>query len=90
MTKKHFIELAKLLKDQNFKMSVALDSPEGGYNAIVRELANFCAAQNKNFDRQRWLSYIAGDCGPNGGRIRHNENRNSNKARKPRLAEAKG
>ena len=29
--------------------------------------ADFCQRQNGNFKRDRWLSYIAGDCGPNGG-----------------------
>lgn len=30
-------------------------------------LANFCKSQNGNFLRDRWLDYIAGKCGPNGG-----------------------
>ena len=25
-------------------------------------------AQNPNFDRERWLAYVAGECGPNGGK----------------------
>jgi hypothetical protein len=39
-------------------------------------LADFCAAQNSRFDRERWLgrcwndSYIAGECGPNGGKVK--------------------
>lgn len=33
----------------------------------VETLADFCQSANPNFNRQRWLDYIAGDCGPNGG-----------------------
>ena len=29
---------------------------------------DFCAAQNLAFNRERWLAYTAGDCGPNGGK----------------------
>jgi hypothetical protein len=31
-------------------------------------LADFCRTQNPRFDRERWLDYIAGKCGPNGGK----------------------
>lgn len=37
---------------------------------IIETLARFCADQNPNFKRDRWLSYIAGECGPNGGTIK--------------------
>jgi hypothetical protein len=30
-------------------------------------LANFCQSQNPRFNRKRWLSYIAGECGQSGG-----------------------
>jgi hypothetical protein len=33
-------------------------------------LADFCASQNSRFDRERWLGYIAGECGPNGGKVK--------------------
>jgi hypothetical protein len=36
--------------------------------AIAR-LADFCQEQNPNFNRKRWLSYIAGECGPSGGKV---------------------
>jgi hypothetical protein len=35
------------------------------------ELANFCQAQNPDFNRKLWLDYIAGNCGPNGGKIKN-------------------
>lgn len=34
---------------------------------MTEALAAFCAAQNPRFDRARWLAYIAGTVGPNGG-----------------------
>lgn len=36
----------------------------------LNTLADFCHFQNPSFDRHRWLDYIAGKCGPNGGRIK--------------------
>jgi len=29
----------------------------------LRVLADFCAAQDPNFNRERWIDYIAGECG---------------------------
>ena len=34
----------------------------------IQALAGFCASQNPAFKRKRWLAYIAGECGPNGGK----------------------
>jgi hypothetical protein len=38
----------------------------------IQAVADFCAAQNPRFDRARWLGYIAGECGPNGGKVARN------------------
>ncbi len=59
MSKKHFIRLADYLRNNR----EAFD-----FVAIAR-LADFCQEQNPNFNRKRWLSYIAGECGPSGGRV---------------------
>ena len=60
MTKKHFIELANLIKVRPHC-----------FNALaVESLADFCADQNPRFNRQRWLDYLANRCGPNGGAIK--------------------
>jgi len=56
MTKKHFIELADTIRNS------AVFS-----GAAIERLADFCASQNPNFNRQRWLDYIAGKC-QSGGR----------------------
>jgi hypothetical protein len=71
MTKKDFIALADRIKEHN-------ELQQGTVNPItfgpfhLNTLANFCHAQNCAFKRDRWLSYIAGECGPNGGTIRAN------------------
>ena len=36
-------------------------------HAVAGEIASFCLEQNGRFDRERWLGYIAGTNGPNGG-----------------------
>lgn len=35
----------------------------------VEMLADFCASTNPRFNRQRWLDYVAGKCGPSGGKL---------------------
>lgn len=61
MTKKHFIALADAI--------IAYD-PANFVPLQLKMLADFCAAQNSRFNRDRWLAYIAGTCGPNGGTIK--------------------
>jgi hypothetical protein len=66
MSKKHFVALA----DAIIKAAPADRSACGTFSqAAIIELANFCEAQNPRFNRGRWLDYIAGKCGPNGGKI---------------------
>lgn len=62
MTKKHFIELANLIKARQW------DRREGA-GLFIHDLADFCADQNPRFNRERWLDYLAGRCGPNGGKL---------------------
>jgi len=63
MSKKHFIALADFLKH-----------PEGSCEPFtpkqVEHLADFCKAQNPRFNRERFLDYVAGLCGPCGGSIK--------------------
>ena len=35
----------------------------------IAALAEFCREQNSDFKRDRWLQYIDGKCGQNGGSI---------------------
>lgn len=60
MTKKHFIELARYI----------IIHRDAFTDEAIGVIANFCQSQNGNFKRERWLDFIAGRCGPNGGEIK--------------------
>lgn len=60
MTKKHFIELADMIKA----------NPSAFSPAAIGALANFCAEQNPRFNRELWFDYVEGKCGPSGGKIK--------------------
>ena len=69
MTKKNFIALADAIrKHQNHADP---DTCMTGWTTLTSDqiemLADFCAAQNAQFNRERWLGYIAGSNGNNGG-----------------------
>lgn len=65
MTKKHFIALADFLR-----VRTATPNNGGTFTPYqIEQLADFCASQNPRFNRERFLAYIAGDCGPNGGKV---------------------
>jgi len=49
MSKKHFIALADTVRA----------NPKAFTPEAIQALANFCAAQSPNFDRTRWLEYVA-------------------------------
>jgi hypothetical protein len=63
MTKKDFIALADAIRT----LITSDDGSSVEMAAVIETLADFCLSQNPNFKRERWLSYIAGECGPNGG-----------------------
>lgn len=65
MTKQHFIALADTLRDNRPDTSDAAKTEE--YNRVTGILADFCQSQNPRFNRGRWLGYLNGECGPNGG-----------------------
>lgn len=66
MTKKHFIDLADVLRLEILpQLTTAQDR-----GIVLDELAAFCARQNPRFNRERWTGYINGQCGPNGGCIK--------------------
>jgi hypothetical protein len=79
MTKKHFIALADVLRDlrpiEGCHAGRGIPHTEHCYQTcldswrrLVNQLAQFCQAQNGNFNRERWLAYVAGTVGPNGGK----------------------
>ena len=59
MTKKHFIELADLIRVR----------PHCFSGLAVESLADFCADQNPHFNRLRWIGYIRGTNGKHGGKV---------------------
>ncbi len=69
MSKKDFIALADAIREAN---SHGHDT-NGHYffgPLQIALLCDFCQSQNSRFNRERWLSYIAGECGPNGGKVK--------------------
>lgn len=64
MSRKHFIQLADAIRIWN------KHEQEKFTDKQINELADFCQSQNGGFKRDRWLAYIAGECGPNGGALR--------------------
>ena len=63
MSKKDFIALADFLKARTITPN------NGGTFTLyqIEQLADFCQWQNSNFNRDRFLGYIAGTNGPSGG-----------------------
>lgn len=69
MSKKDFIALADSIMEHN--RCVANGSGETAFTPDQLDvLARFCKGQNYNFDRSRWLGYIAGENGPSGGTVK--------------------
>ena len=77
MSKKDFIALADVFIRTNPKglpeslrglFPLVSQGLEGQWETDRDTCADFCAAQNPRFNRARWLAYIAGECGPNGGK----------------------
>lgn len=64
MSKKHFIALADTIRIFNRFADQPFTDEQ------IRTLADFCQEQNGQFNRDRWLDYIAGKCGKNGGAIK--------------------
>jgi len=61
MTKKNFIALADWVIQYKGCFGELLPTQ-------IEELADFCQVQNPKFNRERWLGYIAGTNGKNGGK----------------------
>lgn len=64
MTKKDFIALADTIREAN--NNTPNGNPEAFGEYAIDRLADFCQSQNPLFNRQLWLDYIAGKCGPGG------------------------
>jgi hypothetical protein len=60
MSKKNFIQLANHIRTASVPFT----------KEHLELLADFCRSQNPRFMRERWLGYIRGECGSNGGAIK--------------------
>lgn len=69
MSKKDFIALADAIKAYQNLTSEGLPLMQIFTDNQIKMLADFCQSQNPRFNRYRWLAYIAGECGPNGGKV---------------------
>jgi hypothetical protein len=69
MTKRHFIALADAIRESN-RIFAKYGGEVHFSNEHLQVLADFCASQNPAFLRQRWINYIDGKCGPNGGAVK--------------------
>jgi len=73
MTKKDFIALADAVRTLR---PGPLVSYKKGLEAFdqwlktIESLADFCTSQNPRFNRERWIGYINGENGPNGGAVK--------------------
>jgi hypothetical protein len=70
MTKKHFIAMADAIRFHNRRS----EQSGGMYGepftvSQIASLAQFCKSGNPHFNSAHWLDYIAGKCGPSGGKI---------------------
>ncbi len=70
MSKQDFVALADSIRQHN----VRAKEPHWDKTKLTEDqidmLADFCARQNPAFKRERWMDYIAGWCGKNGGKVK--------------------
>ena len=64
MTKKHFIAIADAIREHNMKISTQ-DKPFEWEHLAT--LADVFKRLNSDFMKERWIAYVNGQCGPNGG-----------------------
>jgi hypothetical protein len=68
MSKQDFIVLADDVRRFNrLSDPSGITAPLPFTDKQIECLADFCAGQSPRFNRERWLDYLNGKCGPNGG-----------------------
>jgi hypothetical protein len=72
VSKKHFVALADVIREHNIAIeNDNRSNPCDAFQAAhINVLADWCQDTNPRFNRARWLAYIAGTCGKNGGAIK--------------------
>jgi hypothetical protein len=68
MSKKHFIALADELRQ--WHSDFVRNHGQQAYDSMVDLCVSFCRSQNYRFDTDRFRGYVAGDCGPCGGKVK--------------------
>jgi len=68
MTKKEVIALADTVREYQEDQSRNGVAEKPPY--LLDRLMDFCQENHPRFDKVRWLGYIRGECGPNGGKVR--------------------
>ncbi len=69
MSKKDFIALADDIREHEYHARIMNQHYTAFTQDQIEFLAQFCTNQNPRFMRDRWLDYIAGKCGKNGGKV---------------------
>ena len=71
MSKQDFVALADMIREHNTNIENENSYPGGQLfdSKQIETLAEFCKQQNRAFMRERWLGYIAGENGKNGGKV---------------------
>ena len=64
MTKKEFIALADAIRRYGNETDDSFNPSQ------ISWIAKFCKTQNPAFKEGRWLDYVEGKCGKNGGAIK--------------------
>ena len=67
MTKKTFIQLADTLRATRPRGTLFTPIQLEQWEAQVKATADMCEQANPQFKRQRWLDYVYGRAGVNGG-----------------------
>lgn len=72
MTKRHFIALADSLKaTRPSEQDINMQTGEyAQWQRDVKAIADACCDANSRFNFHLWMSYINGECGPSGGKIK--------------------
>ena len=66
MSKQNFVALADAIREHNQYENMPKFTEEH-----INTLILFCRRQNNAFMAGRWKDYIASECEPNGGAIKH-------------------
>ena len=68
MSKQDFIALADMIRNHNGQANAhGIEKPFTPDQ--TQALAQFCSHQNPEFKRDRWLGYLTGENGKNGGKV---------------------